>query len=99
MNKPFKKLLGNRVYLNIPVIPESPLVLSEEVKKELIAKEQNKYMRLSVYAVGDALPIDYLQEGDFVFVDPTTLQNAPVIHLTDQLSVLMISPASIIHIW
>lgn len=97
MTKPFKKLLGNRVYLNMPTIPENNLILSEETKKELALKEQDKIMKLSVYAVGDA--IGYIGEGDVVFVDPMTIQNAPVIPLTDKLSVLMISPASIIHIW
>lgn len=97
MTKPFKKLLGNRVYLNMPTIAESNIILSEEAKRELILREQGKYMKLSVYAIGDA--IGYISEGDVVFVDPMTIQNAPVIPLTDKLSVLMISPASIIHIW
>ena len=97
MTKPFKKLLGNRVYLNIPEIPESNIILSEEMKKDLIITQQEKYRKLVVYDVGDST--GYLNIGDVVFVDPVTIQNAPVIPLTSTLSVLLISPASIIHIW
>jgi hypothetical protein len=88
MTKPFKKLLGNRIYLIMPVIPESILVLPEEVKKQLISSEQEKFQKLKVYAVGDTISI--IQEGDMVLIEPTALANAPVI---------MVSIFNIIHIW
>lgn len=97
MTKPFKKLLGNRVYLFMPKIPESLLVLSDEVKKTLISTEQDKYRKLTVYAVGDTVTI--LNEGDVVLVDPSALATAPVIKLTDKLDVLLVSIFQITHVW
>lgn len=97
MTKPFKKLLGNRVYLNMPTIPESNIILSKEVQQSLIAAEQEKYQKLMVYAVGDI--VTNITEGDKVLVDPNALQAAPVIKLSETLSVIMVSPFNIAHIW
>lgn len=97
MTKPFKKLLGNRIYLIMPTIPESFLVLSDEIKKSLISSEQKKFQKLTVYAVGDTVSI--IGEGDVVLVEPTAIANAPIIELTDKLSVIMVSVFNIIHVW
>ena len=97
MKKPFKKLLGNRVYLNMPEIPESILILSEDVRKGIMQEEQKKWQKLTVYAVGDI--VTTVVEGDVVYVAPATLANAPVLSLTDKLQVVMISLYDIAHIW
>lgn len=97
MTKPFKKLLGNRVYLSMPTIAESNIILSDEVKQALILSEQDKYQKLTVYAKGDT--VTSVEEDDVVLVDPAALQAAPIIKLSDKLSVIMVSPFNIVHIW
>ena len=42
MNKPFKKLLGNRVLLKTPPLPESKLQLSKEAQESL-KEERNPW--------------------------------------------------------
>lgn len=98
MNKPFKKLRGNRVYLLIPEINEGIVVLPEEVKKVLMEKEVEKLDRMKVYAKGDTVPED-IQEGDEVLVDRRAVANAPVVKLTEKLSVLCITSFEIYHVW
>lgn len=95
--KEFKKLRGNRVYLEIPEFKESPIYLTEELKEAFILEEKKKYTKLNVYAVGDL--VNDLKEGDAVLVDPAALQNAPVINLSDEKKVILVSPFDIIHIW
>lgn len=95
--KEFKKLRGNRVYLEIPEFKESPIYLTEELKEAFILEEKKKYTKLKVCAVGDI--VTDLEEGDVVLVDPMALQNAPVINLSDDKKVILVSPFDIIHIW
>ena len=95
--KEFKKLRGNRVYLEIPEFKESPIHLTEELKEALIEEEKRKYTRLTVYAVGDL--VNDLKEGDVVLVDPASLGNSPVIQLSDKKRVILVSPFDIIHVW
>lgn len=107
MNKPFKKLRGNRVYLLIPEINEGIVVLPEEVKKMLMEKEVEKLDHLTVYAVGDGVnsaaavdgtPND-IQEGDVVLVDRMALARAPVIKLSEKVYVLCVPSFEIYHVW
>lgn len=51
--KPFKKLLGNRIYLKIPPRKESGIYLTPEMEKKLIDEEKEKLNKLEVYDVGD----------------------------------------------
>jgi hypothetical protein len=95
--KEFKKLRGNRVYLNIPEFKESPIYLTEELKQAFIEDEKKKYTSLEVYAVGDL--VTDIEEGDKVMVDPQALQNASVINISDEKKVILVSPFDIIHIW
>jgi hypothetical protein len=100
MNKPlFKKLLGNRVYLLLPKIPESRIQLSEEVKKSIISKEREKLMKLTVYAVGDSVSPDVLKEGDVVKVDDRMLSSAPMVDLGGDITVIQVAIFDIAHIW
>lgn len=97
MSKPFKKLLGNRVYLEIPVIPENNIILSEAIKQSIIESEKTKYQRLKVYAKGDL--VTTVEEGDEVLVHPGVLANALVIPLTKELSVILVNSLDIIQVW
>jgi hypothetical protein len=99
MDKEFKpiRLLGNRIYLEIPPMKESPIVLSEADKEMLVAEERKKYSRLTVYAVGDL--VTSILEGDEVLTDPAALQRAPMIPLSDEKTVLLVSVFDIVHVW
>lgn len=97
MAKEFKLLLGNRLYVELPEIPESPIILDEATKQAIAASEREKYSKLTVYAVGDS--IKNIQEGDVILVDPKVLPNCPVISLSEKKDVILVSPFDVIHIW
>ena len=93
----FKKLLGRRVYLEIPEEPKSSIILDEESKAMLEAERLKKYGRLVVYAVGS--DVSDLAEGDEVMVDPTAASKVYKIPLTPDKDVLLVSYFDIAHIW
>ena len=97
MTKPFKKLLGNRVYLNMPTIAETNLILSDEVKRSIIASEQDKFQKLKVYAKGDLVTI--VEEDDEVLIHPGILANALVVPLNKETSVILVNSLDIIQVW
>ena len=96
MNKPFKKLRGNRVYLIMPQIPESSLYLDQNVKQVLFEKEKEKLDRMKVYAVGDI--VTDIEEGDEVFADKKALVNGTLVKLSETLSVICIQSYDIMHV-
>ena len=93
----FKKLLGRRLYLEMPVEPKSLLHLDDESKAALEAEKMKSYGRLTVYAVGS--DITDIQEGDEVMIDPTSAAKAAKIILSDTREVIMVSIFDIAHIW
>lgn len=97
MSKPFKKLLGNRVYLAMPTIAETNLILSDEVKRSIIASEQDKFQKLKVYATGDL--VSTVCEGDEVLVHPGVLANALVVPLSKEIIVILVNSLDIIQVW
>ena len=64
----------------------------------LMEKEVEKLDRMVVYAKGGMVPDD-IEEGDEVLVDRRAVANAPVVKLTDKLSVLCITSFDIYHVW
>ena len=95
--KPFKKLFGNRVYLEIPKIPESNIVLSEEAQKNWVEQQKLALNRFKVYAVGDT--VTSIQEGDEVAVDMPALQRTIVVKLTNEIEVIQVSLFDISMVW
>jgi hypothetical protein len=95
----FKKLLGNRIYLNMPKKEEESKLIVDENTKEALKKELlAKMSRLSVYAVGDL--VTNIAPGDEVLVDPESLsRKAMIIPLSDEKEVLLVSPFDIVHVW
>jgi hypothetical protein len=93
----FRKLLGRRMYLELPVEPKSSLHLDEESKAALEAEKMKSYGRLRVYAVGS--DITDISEGDEVMIDPTSAAKAAKIILSEDREVIMISYFDIAHIW
>lgn len=97
MEKPFKKLMGYRVYLLAPEVTSEKVYLSEAAKKELAKSRMKDFMKLKVYAVGES--VTGINEGDEVLVGDVALSNAPIIELEEGLSVILINVNDICHIW
>jgi len=100
------KILGNRVYLNLPDIQESKFSISEELKQQLKEKEIQKFDRLTVYAVGEgAIGSSALTDektsvkaGDEVYVDPTAMRRGVILKI-DGKEKISVSFFDIMHIW
>jgi hypothetical protein len=95
--KPYKALLGNRIYVEIPKKEESKLIVDENTKEELQRQMLKKMSKLKVYDVGDI--VKNVKAGDTVLVDPGKLKDAVVIPLSDEKDVLLVSPFDVIHVW
>tara|TARA_R110000868_G_scaffold116999_1_gene310936 strand:- start:1160 stop:1447 length:288 start_codon:yes stop_codon:yes gene_type:complete len=93
----FKKLLGNRIYVEIPKKEESKLMVDDNTKEALQREMLKKMSKLIVYSVGDL--VNNVSKGDVILVDPGSLSKAHVIPLSDDKDVLLISPFDVIHIW
>jgi len=91
------KLLGNRIYLELPKKEESKLIVDDNTKEALEKEMYKKMSRLTVHSVGTA-NMD-VKAGDVVLVDPQALQKAPLIPLSDDENVLLVSPFDVIMIW
>ena len=92
------KLLGNRVYLEMPKQDEdSKLIVDENTKESLQREMLKKFSKLTVHTVGDT--ISTMKTGDVVLVDPGVLAKAPLVDLSETEQVLLVSPFDIIMIW
>lgn len=93
----FRKLLGRRIYLEIPEEPKSDLYLDDETKAAVEADRAKKYCRLVVYAVGS--DVTDISEGDEVMIDPMAASKVYKIPISPDKDVLMVSIFDIAHIW
>ena len=92
------KLLGNRIYIEMPKQEEESKLIVDENTKEALQKEMlKKVSKLKVHTVGDT--VSNIKSGDIVLVDPGTLSKAPLINLSDDEQVLLVSPFDVIMIW
>jgi len=91
------RLLGNRIYLEIPKKEESKLIVDENTKESLEKEMLKKMNKLKVHSVGTA-NMD-VKVGDFVLMDPAALSKAPLIPLSEDETVLLVSPFDVIQIW
>jgi co-chaperonin GroES (HSP10) len=98
MAKPYKKLLGNRIYVNVPKKEEKTKLIVDTATKEELQREMLKKMsKLTVYDVGDSVSI--VKAGDIVLIDPAKLKDAMLIPLNEDTDVLLVSPFEVIHVW
>jgi len=94
------KLLGNRIYLEMPKKDESKLIVDENTKEALQKELLKKMSILKVHSVGTAITDPDLVVGCEVMVDPTALRDKTlVIPLSDEEDVLLVSIFDIIYIW
>jgi hypothetical protein len=92
------KLLGNRIYIEMPKQEEESKLIVDENTKEALQKEMlKKFSKLKVHTVGDT--VSNIKSGDIVLVDPGTLSKAPLINLSDDEQVLLVSLFDVIMIW
>jgi hypothetical protein len=94
------KLLGNRIYLEMPKKEESKLVVDENTKEALQKELLKKMSRLKVHSIGTAITDPDLKVGSEVLVDPSALRDKTlIIPLSDEEDVLLVSIFDIVHIW
>lgn len=91
------KLLGHRVYLELPSKEKSKLVVDENTKEALEREMIIKMSKLKVVEVGNA--VELIKKGDFVLVDPEALTKAKIIPLENNESVLLVGYFDVIHVW
>jgi len=91
------QLLGNRIYLEIPKKEESKLIVDENTKEALEKEMIKKMGKLRVHSIGTANMEVVI--GDYVLVDPAALSKAPIVPLSDDEQVLLVSPFDVIMIW
>ena len=97
--KPYKQLLGNRVYVQLPIIPETAVMLDEATRQAIEEENMKKMDKLTVYDVGESVTI--VKPGDVVLIDATKMkaQGGGFIQDFGDIRVLLISPFDIVHIW
>lgn len=93
------KLLGNRIYLEIPKKEESKLIVDENTKEALEKEMIKKMSKLTIHSVGTANMDESLVVGAVVLVDPEALSKARLIPLSEDETVLLVSPFDIIQVW
>ena len=92
------KLLGNRIYVEMPKQNEDSKLIVDENTKEALQKEMLKKMsKLKVHTVGDL--VTSIKAGDIILVDPSSLSKAPLINLSNNEEVILVSPFDVIMIW
>jgi hypothetical protein len=94
------KLLGNRIYLEMPKEDEeSKLIVDENTKEALQRELLNKMSKLKVVQVGTV--VTEIKIGDWVLVDPAALNKATLVPISDdgEERVILVSPFDVIQIW
>lgn len=92
----FKKLLGNRILLDLPKKEEGKLIVDENTKEALEKEMMQKLKKLSVFAVGDL--VTNIKPGDEILVDPAALSKAPVLPIGED-NKLLVTPFDVILVW
>ena len=103
------KILGDRVYLDLPELPESKIELSPETRRELRDEMSAKFDRLKVFAIGQLntsfVGSSHILEttpsiniGDEVFVDPQAIRRGTVLKIDDK-EKICVNYRDIMHIW
>lgn len=97
--KPYKKLLGNRVFLKLD-LPSYSLEMAESAKQTLITEAAQKLNKAEVYDIGDTVAaLGIINLGDTVCVSKQGITRGEFLNLSKDLTVVMVSPLDIIHIW
>lgn len=90
------KVLGKRIYLDMPNLPETKIELSPEFKKQQKEELAKKFDKLAVFAVGDE--VTKVKAGDIVCVDPFGLQRGRILVIDNEERISVVED-EILHIW
>lgn len=93
------KLLGNRIYLEMPPQDDNSKLIVDDNTKEAVQRELlNKMSKLKVVQVGTI--VTEIKIGDWVLVDPAALNKATLVPINDDDDrVILVSPFDVIMIW
>jgi hypothetical protein len=93
------KLLGNRIYLEMPPQDDNSKLIVDDNTKEAVQRELlNKMSKLKVVQVGTI--VTEIKIGDWVLVDPAALNKAILVPINDDDDrVILVSPFDVIQIW
>ncbi len=101
-----KKLIGNRVYLEIPKKEDTKIIVDHNTKEDLKKEFLKSMNRLKVVAVGEGVGLESgttknvpIQVGDIVLVDHSALARAPIIPITEEMDVTCVNYYDIQHVW
>jgi len=92
------KLLGNRIYLEVPKqVEDNKLIVDENTKEALQREMLKKFSKLTVHSVGDI--VTTIKAGDVVLVDPAKVSQGQLVDLSEDEQVILVSPFDVIMIW
>ena len=92
-----KKLIGNRVFIEMPKKEESKLIVDSNTKEALEKELLSKMNKLKVHSVGES--VHNIKPGDIVLIDPSALSKATLVPLSESETVMLVSPFDIIMVW
>jgi len=99
--KPYKVLLGNRVYIKLD-LPKYTLEVAEETKKKMVLEAAQKLNKGIIYDVGLSVIREGkggLNPGDKIMISMQGVTRGEIVNITPDLTVVMVNPLDIIHIW
>ena len=91
------ELLGNRIFVEMPKQEESKLVVDENTKEALQMEMLKKMSKVKVHSVGTT--VKDIKAGDIILVDPLAMSKSPLIPLSDDEIVILVSPFDVILKW
>ncbi len=98
------KILGLRVYLELPKLKEYNFTLDPSTQRQLKDEELSKFDRLKVYGVGENVGNSAgavekpIKVGDEILIDPTGLRKGFPIKV-DGKDIIVVNFYDILHVW
>jgi hypothetical protein len=96
--KPFQKLRGRTILLNVPKRKESAIQLSAKDEEAIMQEAVKMWNKLTVYAIGDK--VEEVKEGDEVYIRTSSLN----MELVERIDIdgevkLVLNEGDVIIIW
>lgn len=96
--KPFQKLRGRTILLNVPKRKESTIQLSAKDEDMIMQEAVKMWNKLTVYAIGDK--VEEVKEGDEVYIRTSSLN----MELVERIDIdgevkLVLNEGDVIIIW
>lgn len=94
--RPFSKLKGRRILVEVPELKKSALQLTEKDEDAILKDAMKLWSKLTLYAVGDK--VEDLNEGDVVYITTEALQRAEKVEIEGSIK-LMLSEGDVALVW